>query len=255
MDIYGFMVAGFMITMGTLGDRIGRRRLLLIGAAVFGVASVLAAYAPSPALLIAARALLGIAGATLDAVHAGADQHHVPRPGQRAMAIGIWAGCFMGGAILGPIVGGVLLRALLVGVGVPARRAGDGAAAGARPGAAARVPRPEAGRLDLTSVRAVPGRRSCRSSTASRSWPARLARRAGRARRWPAWSSAWSSCAGSADWPTRCWTCACSPTGRSAPRWCSMLAYTMLSGGDDGPRHAVLPAGRRVDPAAPPGCR
>src|SRR5687767_9749274 len=62
-DIYGFMVAGFLITMGTLGDRIGRRRVLLFGAGAFGIASILAAFAPSAELLIAARALLGIAGA------------------------------------------------------------------------------------------------------------------------------------------------------------------------------------------------
>src|SRR5438034_7323195 len=64
-DVYGFVLAGLLITMGSLGDRIGRRRLLLIGAAGFGLASVLAAYAPSAELLIAARALLGIGGATL----------------------------------------------------------------------------------------------------------------------------------------------------------------------------------------------
>src|SRR3954447_4619302 len=65
VDIYGFFVAGFLVTMGTLGDRIGRRRLLLIGAAAFGVASVPAAFATSPEMLIGARAILGIAGATL----------------------------------------------------------------------------------------------------------------------------------------------------------------------------------------------
>src|SRR4029450_5152042 len=65
VDIYGFMLAGALITMGTLGDRIGRRRLLLIGAAAFGVASVLAAFSTSAEMLIAARALLGVAGATL----------------------------------------------------------------------------------------------------------------------------------------------------------------------------------------------
>ena len=65
VDIYGFLVAGLLITMGTLGDRIGRRRLLLIGAAAFGVASVLAAFSTSAEMLIAARALLGVAGATL----------------------------------------------------------------------------------------------------------------------------------------------------------------------------------------------
>src|SRR3954462_5992928 len=65
VDIYGFFVAGMLITMGNLGDRIGRRRLLLIGAAAFGLASVLAAFARSAEMLIGARALLGIAGATL----------------------------------------------------------------------------------------------------------------------------------------------------------------------------------------------
>jgi DHA2 family multidrug resistance protein-like MFS transporter len=65
VDIYGFLTAGFLITMGAIGDRIGRRRLLLIGAVAFGVASVLSAFAVNPAMFIAARALLGIAGSTL----------------------------------------------------------------------------------------------------------------------------------------------------------------------------------------------
>src|SRR5215470_20184634 len=63
VDVYGFLVAGGLITMGTLGDRIGRRRLLLIGAGAFGAASVLAAFSTSAGMLIAARAILGIAGA------------------------------------------------------------------------------------------------------------------------------------------------------------------------------------------------
>src|SRR4030095_4980077 len=65
VDIYGFLIAGSLITMGTLGDRIGRRRLLLMGAAAFGAASVLAAFSTSAGMLIAARAVLGVAGATL----------------------------------------------------------------------------------------------------------------------------------------------------------------------------------------------
>src|SRR5687768_18262039 len=65
VDIYGFLIAGSLITMGALGDRIGRRRLLLIGGAAFGVASVLAAFSTSAEMLIATRALLGVAGATL----------------------------------------------------------------------------------------------------------------------------------------------------------------------------------------------
>src|SRR5437762_12248596 len=64
IDIYGFLVAGSLITAGTLGDRIGRRRLLLIGAAMFGAASVLAAFSRSAAVLIVTRAILGVPGAT-----------------------------------------------------------------------------------------------------------------------------------------------------------------------------------------------
>ena len=65
LDVYGFVLAGLLITMGALGDRIGRRRLLISGALLFGLASALAAYARSAETLIAARALLGVAGATL----------------------------------------------------------------------------------------------------------------------------------------------------------------------------------------------
>src|SRR5438128_3159190 len=65
IDVYGFMVAGSLITMGTIGDRIGRRRLLLLGAAAFGLTSLLAAFAPSAHSLIAARALQGVSAATL----------------------------------------------------------------------------------------------------------------------------------------------------------------------------------------------
>ncbi|MFE4463402.1 MFS transporter, partial [Nocardia tengchongensis] len=65
LDIYGFMIAGLLITMGNLGDRIGRRNILLAGATVFGIASALAAFAPTAGVLIAARALMGLGGATL----------------------------------------------------------------------------------------------------------------------------------------------------------------------------------------------
>jgi MFS transporter, DHA2 family, multidrug resistance protein len=80
IDIYGFVVAGSLITMGTLGDRIGRRRLLMIGAVTFGVASVLAAFSSSAEMLIATRALLGLAGATLAPLDIVPDPQHVPRP-------------------------------------------------------------------------------------------------------------------------------------------------------------------------------
>jgi DHA2 family multidrug resistance protein-like MFS transporter len=110
VDIYGFLVAGFLITMGTLGDRIGRRRLLLIGAGAFGAASVVAAFASSPELLIASRALLGIAGATLAPSTLSLIRSMFEDDRQRTVAIGIWITSFSTGAAIGPLVGGVLLE-------------------------------------------------------------------------------------------------------------------------------------------------
>src|SRR5215213_5073994 len=110
MDIYGFLLAGFLITMGTLGDRIGRRRLLLIGAAAFGVASVLAAFSKSAEMLIATRALLGIAGATLAPSTLSLIRNMFLDPDQRTFAIGVWATSFSAGAAIGPLAGGALLQ-------------------------------------------------------------------------------------------------------------------------------------------------
>lgn len=110
LDIYGFMIAGFLVTMGTLGDRIGRRKLLLIGAGAFGVASVLAAYSTSPEMLIATRALLGIAGATLMPSTLALIRNMFQDPKEMGSAIGVWFSCFMGGMLLGPLVGGILLE-------------------------------------------------------------------------------------------------------------------------------------------------
>ncbi|MFD3440630.1 MFS transporter [Streptomyces sp. NPDC058685] len=110
MDIYGFLLAGLLITMGALGDRIGRRRLLLFGAAGFGVASVLAAYSSSPELLIASRALLGVAGATLAPSTLSLIRNMFHDEGQRRAAVGLWTAGFAAGAMLGPITAGVLLE-------------------------------------------------------------------------------------------------------------------------------------------------
>ncbi|HEX2198782.1 MAG TPA: MFS transporter [Burkholderiales bacterium] len=110
VDIYGFMVAGCLITMGTLGDRIGRRRLLLIGAAAFGVASVLAAFSTTPALLIASRALLGIAAATLAPSTLSLIRNMFLDARERTVAISIWVMSYSAGAAIGPVIGGVLLE-------------------------------------------------------------------------------------------------------------------------------------------------
>jgi DHA2 family multidrug resistance protein-like MFS transporter len=109
-DIYGFMVAGFLVTMGTLGDRIGRRRLLLLGATAFGVLSVVAALSTSAETLIASRALLGIAGATLAPSTLSLIFSMFTDPAQRSTAIGIWITSFSAGGAIGPVLGGVLLE-------------------------------------------------------------------------------------------------------------------------------------------------
>ena len=109
-DIYGFLLAGLLITMGTLGDHIGRRRLLLAGAVLFGLASLLAAYSTSPGMLIAARALLGVAGATLAPSTLSLLRSMFGDPRQRTVAISVWITSFSAGAAIGPLLGGVLLE-------------------------------------------------------------------------------------------------------------------------------------------------
>lgn len=110
IDIYGFLLAGFLLTMGTLGDRVGRRRLLMIGAVAFTVASVLAAYANSGTTLIIARALLGIAGATLSPSTLALITNMFRNEKQRGVAISIWASALFGGTAIGPVVGGVMVE-------------------------------------------------------------------------------------------------------------------------------------------------
>lgn len=110
IDIYGFMVAGSLVTMGTLGDRIGRRKLLMIGAAAFGAVSVLAAFSMSAEMLILSRALLGIAGATLAPSTLSLIFHMFQDPKQRSVAIGVWIGSFSAGSAIGPVLGGLVLE-------------------------------------------------------------------------------------------------------------------------------------------------
>ncbi|WP_405561199.1 MFS transporter [Streptomyces sp. NBC_01180] len=109
-DIYAFALAGLLITMGSLGDRIGRRKLLLFGAAAFGVASIGAAYAQSAEMLIAARALLGVGGATLMPSTMALIRNMFTDTKQRSKAVGIWSGAMAGGIALGSVMSGIMLE-------------------------------------------------------------------------------------------------------------------------------------------------
>lgn len=110
VDIYGFLIAGLLITMGTLGDRIGRRRLLLIGAVAFGLASILAAYSVSAEMLIFSRAVLGIAGATLAPSTLSLIRNMFLNPRERTIAIGVWVASYSAGGAIGPVIGGAMLE-------------------------------------------------------------------------------------------------------------------------------------------------
>ncbi|HYP98163.1 MAG TPA: MFS transporter [Polyangiaceae bacterium] len=126
VDIYGFLLAGLLVTMGILGDRIGRRRLLLIGAAAFGAASVLCAFSTSAMMLIVARGIQGIAGATIAPSTLSLIRNLFADSRERTFAIGVWATSFSTGAAIGPVAGGFLLErfwwgsAFLIGVPVMA---------------------------------------------------------------------------------------------------------------------------------------
>ena len=109
-DAYSFVLAGLLVSMGSLGDRIGRKRILLIGATAFGAISVLNAYANSAELMIVARALLGVAGATLMPATLALIRNLFHDPRERSVAIGIWGAAASAGMAIGPIVGGVLLE-------------------------------------------------------------------------------------------------------------------------------------------------
>ncbi|MEV0373350.1 MFS transporter [Streptomyces sp. NPDC050636] len=109
LDVYGFAVGSLLIAFGNIGDRYGRLKLLMTGAAVFGAASAGAAFAPGPELLIAFRALMGVAGATLLPSALAVLSELFTDPRRRAMAIGVFAATFAAGFAIGPVVGGQLL--------------------------------------------------------------------------------------------------------------------------------------------------
>ncbi|MER5262289.1 MFS transporter [Actinosynnema sp. NPDC002837] len=151
-DIYPFMIAGFLVTMGTLGDRVGRKKLLLVGGALFGLASVLTAYSGSPGMLIAARALLGVSGAIMLPNTLALVVVMFANPKQRSLAIGVWISCFMAGIAVGPVIGGLVLDAFWWGavflVGVPVMVA----LLVLGPLTLPEFRNPRAGRIDLPSV-------------------------------------------------------------------------------------------------------
>ncbi|GAB2854903.1 MFS transporter [Streptomyces deserti] len=109
-DVYSFVIAGLLVSMGSLGDRIGRKRILLVGATAFGAISVLNAYATTPELMIVARALLGVAGATLMPATLALIRNLFDDPRERSLAIGIWGATTSAGTAIGPIAGGFLLE-------------------------------------------------------------------------------------------------------------------------------------------------
>ncbi|GAA3369304.1 MFS transporter [Streptomyces sannanensis] len=109
-DVYSFVIAGLLVSMGSLGDRIGRKKLLLTGAVAFGAVSVLNAYATSPEMMILARALLGVAGATLMPSTLALIRNIFHDSKERSLAIGIWGAMASAGAAVGPMVGGFLLE-------------------------------------------------------------------------------------------------------------------------------------------------
>ncbi|MET7488025.1 MFS transporter [Streptomyces sp. NPDC005538] len=109
-DVYSFVIAGLLVSMGSLGDRIGRKRILLVGATAFGAISVLNAYATTPELMILARALLGVAGATLMPATLALIRNLFHDPRERSLAVGVWGATASAGTAVGPVAGGFLLE-------------------------------------------------------------------------------------------------------------------------------------------------
>ena len=112
-DIYSFVLAGLLVTMGNVGDRVGRKKLLMIGLVGFAVVSVIAAFAPTAEALIASRALLGVAGATLMPSTLSLIRNTFLDARERTRAIAVWSAVAAAGGGLGPLIGGGLLSQCL----------------------------------------------------------------------------------------------------------------------------------------------
>lgn len=110
LNAYSLVMAGLMPVMGALGDRLGHRRVFIFGMATFGVASMLAAFAPTAATLIAARALLAVGGAAMMPATIAIIRTSFQDAKELALAIGVWAAIASGGAAIGPLLGGALLE-------------------------------------------------------------------------------------------------------------------------------------------------
>ncbi|MFB0615326.1 MFS transporter [Streptomyces sp. AGS-58] len=110
VDVYPLVCAALLILFGTLGDRVGRRRVLLLGYALFGVASAAAAFSGTAEMLILARALLGVGGAMIMPATLSILRQVFPDRRERALAIGVWSAVAAVGAAVGPLLGGFLLE-------------------------------------------------------------------------------------------------------------------------------------------------
>lgn len=110
IDIYSLVMAGMVLPMGALGDKIGFKRLLLLGSGIFGLASLAAAFSPTALTLIASRALLAIGAAMIVPATLAGIRTTFSEARHRNMALGLWAAVGSGGAAFGPLVGGMLLE-------------------------------------------------------------------------------------------------------------------------------------------------
>ncbi|WP_229076786.1 MFS transporter [Actinoplanes sp. DH11] len=109
-DVYSLALAGLLALMGNLADRVGRKRILLVGSVLFGLVSLLAAFATSAEQLIVARLLLGVAGATLMPSTLSLIRNIFTDPAERTRAVAVWSAAFGAGSAAGPMIGGVLLE-------------------------------------------------------------------------------------------------------------------------------------------------